>query len=173
MLYPLTDPSTKKSDLDFLGTIKLVNYIRSEVSAGNRQPDVSSASLFQDEKYLKPFMEDDALLYNIDEISGEQEDGEPDAAAQIQNLEAELHQMREEFAEYKLMVQRAMSKTLEKTDGGDDVPAASTSTGKAPTGTVHERAENDYFSSYSFNGTALMNPASSCFLLATNETRDT
>lgn len=137
---------------------------------------MSSASLFQDEKYLKPFLEDDALLYNLDEISGEQEDGEPDSAVQVQNLEAELHQMREEFAEYKLMVQRAMNKSL-KTEGGDDVPsdatAASTSAGDAPAGTVHERAENDYFSSYSFNGTALMSPVPLLRLLATNKTRDT
>ena len=124
---------------------------------------MSSTSLFQDDKYLQPVLEDDALLYSLDDISGEQEDGEPmvDSATQIRNLEAELDQMRGEFAEYKLMVQRAMNKSL-KTEGGDDMspstPAASASTGKATISTGHERAENDYFSSYSFNGRALVNP---------------
>lgn len=33
--------------LDFLDTIKLVNYIRSEVKAGNKNPDVSTKHTLQ------------------------------------------------------------------------------------------------------------------------------
>lgn len=59
-------------DLDFLDTIKLVNYVRSSVKDGNTTPDVSSKEKFQDEAYLKPVLEDDALLYSLDDIEDEE-----------------------------------------------------------------------------------------------------
>ena len=57
--------------------IKLINYIRSEARAGNAL-DVSKVSAFQDEQYLKPVLEDDALLYSLHDIIGEKFDYEED-----------------------------------------------------------------------------------------------
>ena len=54
--------------LEFLQKIKLVNYLRSESRKGNTQPDVSSAELFADDQYLQPVLEDDAVLYHLDEL---------------------------------------------------------------------------------------------------------
>ena len=58
-----------KADLDYIGTVKLVNYIRSEVKIGNTSPDVSSQACFQDQQYLQPVLEDDALLYSLDDLA--------------------------------------------------------------------------------------------------------
>lgn len=65
------------ADLDFYQTIKLVNYIRSEVANGNasttKLPNVSDKSLWADDKYLQPALEDDALLFSLDELLEESE----------------------------------------------------------------------------------------------------
>ncbi|KXT05267.1 hypothetical protein AC578_8348 [Pseudocercospora eumusae] len=55
-------------NLDFYSSMKLVNYIRSEVLAGKQKPDVSNASSWADDKYLQPALEDDALLFSLDDI---------------------------------------------------------------------------------------------------------
>lgn len=54
--------------------IKLVNYIRAEVLAGNGLPECTSKSVFEDDRFLRPVLEDDPLLYNIHDIIGEQLD---------------------------------------------------------------------------------------------------
>ena len=58
-------------DLDFLGVVKLVNYLRREVEAGVEHPDISETLKFADERYLKPVLEDDALLWNLHDIVGD------------------------------------------------------------------------------------------------------
>jgi hypothetical protein len=62
-------------DLDFYATIKLVNYIRSEVLSGHATPDVSKPEAWADDKYLQPALADDALLFSLDELdeSGQQD----------------------------------------------------------------------------------------------------
>ncbi len=55
--------------LDLLGTIKLVNFIRNEVKEGRGQAlKVSNERDFGDDRYLQPVLEDDALLYNLEDI---------------------------------------------------------------------------------------------------------
>lgn len=140
--------------LDFLGTIRLVNYIRSEVKNGNTKPDVSSAALFEDEKYLKPVLEDDALLYSLDDIAdltvGEQEGTDkPEKmtdSARIKELENELSNLRGEFAEYKQLVQKALNQSIE--DEGD----SSSNKGDPSSSRSFQEAEKGYFTSYAYNG---------------------
>lgn len=51
--------------------VKLVNFIRTQVKEGHgRSLDLSTASAFDDDRYLLPVLEDDALLYNLEDISG-------------------------------------------------------------------------------------------------------
>jgi len=57
-----------KLALDFYGNIRLVNFIRLEVKEGRSVSSDISQKDFEDEKYLKPVLEDDALLFNLDDL---------------------------------------------------------------------------------------------------------
>jgi len=59
-------------ELDFLGSIRLVNYIRAEVKRGNTSPDTSSKQLFAADDYLQPVLEDDALLFSLGDFEDTQ-----------------------------------------------------------------------------------------------------
>lgn len=54
--------------LDLLETIQLVNYIRRETIKANGGPLNLTREAFKEERYLKPVFEDDALLYNLNDI---------------------------------------------------------------------------------------------------------
>ncbi|SMQ45367.1 unnamed protein product [Zymoseptoria tritici ST99CH_3D7] len=58
----------KAKKLDFYSSIKLVNYIRSEVLAGKAKPDVQDPLAWADDKFLQPTLPDDALLFSLDEL---------------------------------------------------------------------------------------------------------
>ena len=45
-----------------------MNYIRAQVQTGSLPPDTTDPSAWADEKWMKPTLEDDALLFNLDEI---------------------------------------------------------------------------------------------------------
>ena len=52
--------------------IKMINFIRAEGRAvGRWPPDLSSKDAFQSEHWLMPQLEDDALLYSLHDIVGE------------------------------------------------------------------------------------------------------
>lgn len=57
-------------NLDFYSTIKLINYIRLQVRNGSIPdvPDLADSALWADDKYLQPAMEEDALLFSLDEL---------------------------------------------------------------------------------------------------------
>lgn len=143
----------RNTDLDFLGTIKLVNYIRSQVKQGNMSPDVSSKDKFDDELYLMPVLEDDALLYSLDDIDEEAPDaaGETDAERRVIELQEDLERLQTQFSEYRDAVQKSMEEQLSKEDEklktSPNAPIARRTTSKI------EEADADYFVSYSYNGT--------------------
>ena len=109
-----------RSELDYLGAIKLINYIRRECREGRaKQLNLSTASIFQDDKYLQPVIEDDPLLYSLEEVFGEDFEnfeGDPQASGDHMrgaeddgaNKTAELQQALQktqkdlQFAEQKL-----------------------------------------------------------------------
>ena len=157
----------RRLQLDFLGTIKLINYIRSEAARGNSKPDISSSGGFSDEKYLKPVIEDDALLYSLDDLEDEDEvsvaptnsDGstqatQRDTNQEIQDLQEELASLRAQFAAYKEEVQKALQPRLEEprrapanTSNPDIEPPTAIQTAR----NEYAKAEQDYFESYSYN----------------------
>ncbi|PYI32963.1 S-adenosyl-L-methionine-dependent methyltransferase [Aspergillus indologenus CBS 114.80] len=142
----------KEFDLDFLGTIKLVNYVRSQVKQGNMMPDVSSKDKFDDELYLMPVLEDDALLYSLDDIDeeGPEAAGETDAERRVIELQEDLERLQTQFSEYRDAVQKSMEEQLSKEDeklkANPNAPTARRTTSKI------EEADADYFVSYSYNG---------------------
>lgn len=58
----------KQHNLDFYSTMRLANYVRTEAQSGNSKPDVSDSKLWADDKYLQPALEDDPLLFCLDDI---------------------------------------------------------------------------------------------------------
>jgi protein arginine N-methyltransferase 3 len=55
--------------------IKFVNYVRSQVKEGNAKPDVESPAAWEDDKFMQPVLEDDALLFSVDELESMATDG--------------------------------------------------------------------------------------------------
>lgn len=143
--------------LEFYELIKLVNYIRSEVKAQNTKPDVSSKEKFSDDKYLQPVLEDDALLFSIDELADTelvakadeslQSLSKDDLVTKVSELEEKLQRLAREYSSYKEVAEKTLD---ERWNAAGDVPAISTQ-GKVPAGDLSE-VDKGYFSSYSFSG---------------------
>jgi protein arginine N-methyltransferase 3 len=145
--------------LDFYGSIKLINYIRSQTSEGKQVSAEITAKDFEDEKYLKPVLEDDALIFNLDELPDVEEstagkkgkDISQDASqlvARVSELEEELRRMQTQFDNYRATV----SETLDQRWNDRSAAAGPSGTSGAA---KEEKRDDDthYFSSYSYNGT--------------------
>jgi protein arginine N-methyltransferase 3 len=143
--------------LDFYGSIKLINYIRSEASEGHQISSGLSQQDFDDEKYLKPVLDDDALIFNLDELPDVEEtttaskgkDISQDASqlvARVSELEEELRRMQNQFDNYRAGVSETLDQRWNDRSGA------------GPSGTAGEAKEekrdddSHYFTSYSYNG---------------------
>lgn len=116
-------------------------------------PDTSSKANFEDEAYLKPVLEDDALLYSLGDVLEEEETSEApggEAERRLLELQGDLERLRTQFSEYKLAVQKSMDEQLSKED--EKLSSYSPAAGPSKTSSRIEAAESDYFSSYSYNG---------------------
>lgn len=124
------------------------------MQAGNTKPDVSSKSAFDDDKYLKPVLQEDALLYSLDDIF---EDGTgagngtgPAPASEVEQLREQLADLQSQFAAYREQVQSALLDRLEDSPASDSKSGPSSS--NASTGkNAAESYDKDYFHSYSYN----------------------
>ncbi|PBP16703.1 arginine methyltransferase [Diplocarpon rosae] len=141
--------------LDFYGNIKLVNYIRSQVLSGKTIPSNVSRAEFEDDKFLKPVLEDDALLFSLDDLPKVTEDSQgantdkgkdPSGdsgplSARVIELEEELRRIQLQFENYRSTV----SQTLDE--------RWNASGSAAPSDAREEKRDDDshYFSSYSYN----------------------
>ncbi|THW22427.1 S-adenosyl-L-methionine-dependent methyltransferase [Aureobasidium pullulans] len=139
---------TKDFGLDFFGAIKLVNYIRGEAKNGNQKPDVSSKSLFEDDKYMQPALEDDALLFSLDDVLDSEDAAGQDlpigsSGDKTAELEAQLARLREQFAEYKLTVEKTL-------DDRWNEPSKEGEAGSSKTKNENHQ-DPGYFDSYSYN----------------------
>ncbi|KAH6679605.1 putative ribosomal protein arginine N-methytransferase rmt3 [Halenospora varia] len=147
----------KKLGLDFYGNIKLVNYVRSRVHNGQKVDTNISRKDFDDEMFLKPVLEDDALLFSLDELpeiveiqdldtqdKGKGIDRNPgELVARVSELEEELRRIQFQFEDYRTTVKETLDKKW------DD-----NSTAPGPSATEKEEKRDDdshYFSSYSYN----------------------
>ncbi|OLL23621.1 Ribosomal protein arginine N-methyltransferase rmt3 [Neolecta irregularis DAH-3] len=99
---------------NFYDKVKLINYLRSEVKEGNVPLNIHREAFVNDDKYLKPVLEDDALLYGLhmkcDLLSTfiDLEDDEADNSDQHGDLETRLRNLELQFAEYKAVVQKTL-----------------------------------------------------------------
>ena len=165
--------------LDFLDVVKLVNYIRSEVKVGVEKPDVSAKSRFQDEQYLLPVLEDDALLWNLHDIVGQDLDEEdiggvsvkaPGGTAtdrndqnrvaelekklQLAELELEARRSEIKFLQLKFEESESMhGKSVDRNGAGErDMNGVSSGTGPARNAPMLGNTDSSYFASYSGHG---------------------
>ncbi|RPB10885.1 S-adenosyl-L-methionine-dependent methyltransferase [Morchella conica CCBAS932] len=105
-------------ELDFYGTIKLVNYIRSETKA-SRVPDFTSRAFLDDDKFLQPVLEDDTLLFSLDDPEldlGTEEKGATTNADKVKELELRLASLSQQFLEYKNAVNKSFEAQLAEPD---------------------------------------------------------
>jgi protein arginine N-methyltransferase 3 len=144
--------------LDFYDNIKLVNYIRSRVHSGHKITSSISREDFDNEKYLKPVLESDALLFSLDELpdvenvqstdKGKAVEAEPGAlVARVSELEEELRRMQSQFDNYRATVSETLDERWnERSPSGPSKPIGEEKEGKRDD-------DSHYFSSYSYNGT--------------------
>jgi hypothetical protein len=146
-----------KFALDFYGCIKLVNFIRSQVKNGQTVSSDMSQADFEADIYLKPVLEDDALLFSLDDlpdavhtqdaacIDSVQVNSSAMLLSRIAELEEQLHKTQSQFLDYKSSV----AKTLDNR-WNENLPGASASNGSV----AEDKRDDDshYFNSYSYNG---------------------
>ncbi|KAK9373611.1 S-adenosyl-L-methionine-dependent methyltransferase [Lipomyces chichibuensis] len=158
--------------LDFFGKLKLINYVRAQVQAGI-QPELNRPELFlEDSQYLKPTMQDDALLFGIQDDDSEEEEEDPDViyekeqlaeiardnAEKVKVLQSQLRDLQLQFDEYKDIVRTVLNRDFDS-DSGSDGSASSRSSSPerrarpAANGMGKKNANNDdhYFESYAYN----------------------
>lgn len=169
----------KRTGLDFYGCIKLVNYCRAETLAG-RVPKVESADVFQDDRYLQPVLEDDAVLFSLDELldpagTGAGESNGPaseknisgGSEATLAELRQQLETLRKQFSDYRAAVETTLEQRWSDRDEasnkagptsssrhaaaeGSRAPASSLSSMEKSFGGRDD--DSHYFDSYSYNG---------------------
>lgn len=144
-----------------------MNYLRSEAKNGNTHPDISRISQFEDDRYMRPVLEDDAMLFGIGDVlelaglgdSNEEAqdasaaksgltDGENGSRSQIAQLESELQQLRLQYAEYKSMVEKTLDSRWE------EAPDRAVEAGASRQDSASDH-DAGYFDSYDGIGTTL------------------
>ncbi|KAI3552733.1 methyltransferase domain-containing protein [Colletotrichum lupini] len=113
----------RRLGLDFFGTVKLVNYIRQHIHDGSALPETISVDDIADERYMKPVIEDDALIMALteldldDETSGQLQQAPQGGASREAQLEEELAQLQSQFAKYRNAVEQTLDQRW-----GEDTP---------------------------------------------------
>lgn len=158
-----------------------MNYIRSSVRDGGTKPALDSPAQWEDEKYLQPVLEDDPVLFSLDELvttapeegqdaAGQAGSGAQDGDADSNALRAQLNESQQQFADYRTAVEQTLEQRWSDTKaststaatgpsrlptGGRDKPERLNSVGEAEE--EREKKEDDeyYFESYAYNGTLL------------------
>lgn len=99
---------------------------------------------------MKPVMEDDALLYSLDDIAENQSEDAghgTEAERRVLELQEDLERLQTQFSEYRLAVQKSLEDRLSKEDEKSESKEPLIKT----TSKIQE-AEADYFVSYAYNG---------------------
>lgn len=105
---------------------------------------------------MMPVLEDDALLYSLDDVSGEEQPSdsgegqssrgkEQETDKRVLELQEELDRIQGQFADYQSAVKRSLDKDLEKKDEGLSEALSAGRSNKV------RAEESDYFTSYSYN----------------------
>ncbi|KAI9501223.1 S-adenosyl-L-methionine-dependent methyltransferase [Coemansia spiralis] len=134
--------------LDFYQGMRVVNYIRSmelsdpNFANGSEFALDGSEAFLSDDKYLRPTIPEDALLYALDEL-----DLDDTASQQLGLREREVKFVSEQFEEYRQMVKRQFFDTIEDTsaENADDTESSCNKARGEPGNSDY------YFNSYAGN----------------------
>ncbi|KYK54521.1 protein arginine N-methyltransferase [Drechmeria coniospora] len=104
--------------LDFMGAVKLVNFIRHRVRSQKPLPAAISHHDIDDDTYLVPVLENDSVLFSLEDVLGSARDSDGDHSDETTNalqdrnaqLEAELELIRRNFMHYRLDVERTLDR---------------------------------------------------------------
>jgi type I protein arginine methyltransferase len=140
-------------ELDFLDRVQLINFVRSEVKEGRPLPKVWTTSLFEDEQYLKPSLEDDAVLYSLDDIDESAlgaETAPDDSEQEVQELRERLAQLQLQFTAYREEVQVSLQHQLSQIKDSPDTTTTNTQPKdpQSPISTSQADQDSGYFTSY-------------------------
>lgn len=136
----------RQHDLDFIGLVKLVNYVRSSVANGTTKPELSPKGLFEDDRYLMPALESDAVLYNLEDILTQ---SRTFAQTQVEELREQMEALQARFDAYKHDVSKYLDDKLINSTP-DAIINGNPTTIETKTA-KQDRFDQDYFQSYSFN----------------------
>ena len=111
--------------------IKFVNYVRSQVKNGNAKPETENPASWDDEKFMQPVLEDDALLFSVDELesmesedanNGKQPEGsnQSDATDEVAQLMEQLSKLQTKFDVYREQVSETLEKRWSDAPSKDD-----------------------------------------------------
>lgn len=132
-------------DLDFLGLVRLVNYIRRSVASGDLNPTLTNKAMFEDDSYLLPVLESDAVLYNLEEILISSRTIE---TTETEDLQEQLLSLQARFDAYRTEVSAYLGKKFDSDDSQTDASGAD----MKPVPTIGNKdGDADYFHGYSFN----------------------
>lgn len=154
--------------LDTFGMIKLINFVRAQVHQGLFRPDASPDRFLEGNQYLKPVIEDDALLYSVDDIfdlckkqaNNHLPNGFADAKVseeEYQDIIKKCNQLREQVAYYRSALQTTYLEKMElqernvkkSSEENMEMGANATSAG-------NKNEDSHYFTSYAYNGEFLV-----------------
>ncbi|KAL0940806.1 protein arginine methyltransferase [Colletotrichum truncatum] len=136
----------RRLGLDFFGTVKLVNFVRQCTHDGTGLPQNISADDISDDRFLKPVIEDDALIMALTELDL---DSEPIESAQVAPhsasnreafLEEELKRVQDQYASYRLAVEQTLDRRW-----GDDAPSTSSARSEKPGEKEARKDESQYY----------------------------
>jgi type I protein arginine methyltransferase len=157
----------RKLAFDFYDSVKLVNFIRSQVHSGQSIRSNISREDFADDKYLKPVLEDDALIINLDDLPDSQSEfqqgetgtskgkevpgSKEELVSRMSELEEELKRIQSQFDNYRETVKQTL----------DERWNDKSATGPSASIKKEEKRDDDshYFSSYSYNGQSFLRPS--------------
>ncbi|KAI0137458.1 HNRNP arginine N-methyltransferase [Xylariales sp. AK1849] len=151
----------QRLQLDFLDCIKLVNYIRHRVHEGLPvSEDISRSDIDQDQ-YLKPVLDDDAVLIGLDDLPDVDPEGIPAAQGQDASLvddllkrntelQQEIARVTAQFDQYRVTVSETLDRRWGDVDAAE-AEAKATGIGKGKAGDKPEDASKYYWESYAGN----------------------
>ncbi|KAJ4307093.1 Ribosomal protein arginine N-methyltransferase rmt3 [Collariella sp. IMI 366227] len=154
-------------ELDFHGSVKLINLVRQSAKEGTPLPKEITAEHLADDKLFIPVLDDDALIFCLDELpaQGEEKGKTAEAPAAASNgegpvdellqknakLQAELEQLAKQFSSYRMAVEQ----TLDKRWGVEEDEKAESAKKAAAPAAEEKKPEKDesayYFESYAHN----------------------